>query len=95
MGKSWPRNMIGDETTIGFGVFRFGFAFLFTVVSSKILVVFPRVINCRLLSLTSVQTMDLQSKKSADGGYSSMTVAVYLTCRCSRVGPPGTGERQE
>ena len=35
-----------DEITIGFGVFRFSFAFLFTVVSSKILVVFPRVINC-------------------------------------------------
>ena len=44
--QSWPGNMVGDETTIGFGVFRFGFAFLFTVVSSKILVVFPRVINC-------------------------------------------------
>ena len=80
--------MVDDETT---GIF----AFLFTVVSSKILVVFPRVINCFPFSLTSVLTMDLQSKKSANGGYSSMTVAVYLTCRCSRVGPPGIGERQE
>ena len=66
--QSWSGNMVGDETTIGFGVFRFGFAFLFTVVSSKILVVFPRVINCLPFSLTSVLTMDLQSKKSANGG---------------------------
>ena len=31
--QKWPENMVGDETTIDFGVFRFGFAFLFTVVS--------------------------------------------------------------
>ena len=68
MGKSWLGNMVDNETTIGFGVFRFGFAFLFTVVSSKNLVVFPRVINCLPFSLTSVLTMDLQSKKSTNGG---------------------------
>ena len=56
MGKSWPGNMV-DETTIGSWGFRFGFAILFTVVSSEILVVFPSIINCFPFSLS----MDLQS----------------------------------